>query len=280
MTPRLFQDARDFQIFFLCAFLFLGVFVRDFDLKLPLMIAVFASALLTQYLLGKILNEPSSLRSSSITGISLCLLLRSDSVWTMIFAGAISIAAKFVFRSGKKHFINPSNFGLICALVLTGHAWVTPGQWGTDIWLMILFLSTGGLVVRKVGRLETTTAFLLMLFILEAFRNYWLGWTPDVFFHKMSNGAILLFAFFMITDPRSIPNHRIARMIWACMIAILAFVLKNFYFVNAAMFWALFLLAPLTPLFDLLWRNDRFFWQKPKTVSSLEYLPAPEEAQV
>jgi hypothetical protein len=41
---------------------------------------------------------------------------------------------------------------------------------------------------------------------------------------------------------------------------VLAFVLRNLFFVNTAVIWALFLTAPLTPLFDRVFAADRFTW--------------------
>jgi Na+-transporting NADH:ubiquinone oxidoreductase subunit NqrB len=66
----------------------------------------------------------------------------------------------------------------------------------------------------------------------------------------------------MITDPRSIPNSRIGRVVWAICIAGLTFILRNYFFISTAVFWALFALAPLTILLDVLWLAPRFSWQR------------------
>ena len=193
-----------------------------------------------------------------ITGLSLCLLLRANSPWTLALAATLSIAEKFVFRIRGKHFFNPSNFGIVVVILITGDAWITPGQWGNDVWLVLLFAAAGGLVTRRVGRWDTTGTFLGLYALLEAFRNYWLGWTWDVYAHKIMSGSLLLFSFFMITDPRCIPDHRRARIFWAALVAVSTYVLRNRYFVPAAPFWALFFLSPLTPLFDWISPSNRF----------------------
>lgn len=167
---------------------------------------------------------------------------------------------KFVFKIGDKHFFNPANAGIISALILTLDAWVSPGQWGDDWWYGLLFVGTGGLILKLVGRWDTTAAFLVTYPLMEAIRNQRLGWTWDVYSHRLMSGSLLLFALFMITDPRSIPNARIARVIWAMCIAILTFILRNYFFVSTAVFWALFALAPLTILLDTLWKAPRFSW--------------------
>ncbi len=203
-----------------------------------------------------------SLKSATITALSLSLLLRVDSYTTMIIAGALAILSKFIFQVRGKHFFNPANFGIIAAIVLTNDAWVSPGQWGDEIWYALLFAGAGGLILKRVGRWDTTVAFLGSYAFLEAIRNIWLGWTWDVFAHRMMSGSLLLFALFMITDPRSIPNARIGRLFWATAIAILTFVLQNYFFVPTAVFFALFALSPLTIILDGIWSSSRFSWTK------------------
>ncbi|MBW4495469.1 MAG: RnfABCDGE type electron transport complex subunit D [Oscillatoria princeps RMCB-10] len=282
----LLQDARDFQILFLSLFLILGIGTRDWTLRPDLMLVVMATSLGTQWLaasfwpiftqklrnlLAKQQSCPHetelanplawhSLKSAGITALGLCLLLRCDHYTTMAIAGSLAILSKFVFQTRSKHFFNPANFGIIAALTLTPDAWVSPGQWGDDWWYALLFAGTGGTILKRVGRWDTTAAFLGCYAILEAIRNFWLGWTWDVFAHRLMSGSLLLFALFMITDPRSIPNARTSRLIWAGCVAVLTFILRNQFFVPTAVFWALFALSPLTVLLDFIWSSPRFSW--------------------
>ena len=277
-----FKDTRDYQILFLATFLILGVITRDLTLQSKLIAVTIASCFLTQWLcsvvsqwkkvweqkedskrlLRRLLLPSCSWRSSLITSLSLSLLLRAEHWRTMAFAAAAAIASKFIFKAGDKHFFNPANFGIICALVFTGNAWVSPGQWGEDWWYGLLFAGTGGIVLKRVGRWDTTAAFLGVYAFLEAVRNLWLGWTWDVYQHRLMSGSLLLFALFMVTDPRSIPNARIGRIIWAACIAVLTFVLRNYFYISTAVFWALFILAPLTILLDRIWEAPRFGWKQ------------------
>lgn len=258
MDLRIFRDPRDYQILFLACFLLLGVWIRDFSVKPENVVAVMIGALGTQWIIDRI-EKKNSQRSAWITGLSLCLLLRSNSVVIMFFAAVLSIASKLLLRYRNKHFFNPSNLGLIAAIAISG-AWVTPGQWGTDVWLFFVFACSGGLVTRKVGRWDTTLAFLGIYAALECYRNFWLGWSADVYLHKMMSGSLLLFSFFMITDPRSIPDRRSARIVWAICVAALSYVLRNRFFMPTAVFWALFVLSPTTILFDRFWPAERFEW--------------------
>ncbi len=288
MIPK---DARDYQILFLSLFLFLGVYNRDWTLRPDFMLVVFASCLGTQWGISVIrhgmhdwwtgvrdrfsplagvsptspLTDPSTpsplnLRSAVITSLGLCLLLRADHYSTMAIAGCLAISSKFLFQVRGKHFFNPANFGIIAVLLLTHDAWVSPGQWGEEGWYGLLFVGAGGLVLQRVGRWDTTAAFLGSYAVLEAIRNVWLGWTWDVFGHRLMSGSLLLFALFMMTDPRSIPNARASRIIWAVAIAGLTFTLRNYFFLSTAVLWALFALAPLSLLLDYLWSAPQFSW--------------------
>lgn len=280
----LLKDARDYQIIFLSLFLVLGIGTRDWTLRPELILVVMLTCWLTQSLAEitstwqnlqtqklsytdstNIVLRPviSSLRSATITGLGLSLLLRADSYNTMILAGFLAISSKFILKVSDKHFFNPANFGIISVLILTDDAWVSPGQWGEDWWYALLFAGAGGVVLKRVGRWDTTAAFLCFYALLEAIRNFTLGWTWDVFLHRLTSGSLLLFALFMMTDPRSIPNAKISRLIWAGCIAILTFILRNQFYVSTAVFWALFALSPLTVILDYIWSAPKFSWKLP-----------------
>ncbi|MBW4478703.1 MAG: RnfABCDGE type electron transport complex subunit D [Tolypothrix brevis GSE-NOS-MK-07-07A] len=276
----LLKDIRDYQILFLSLFLILGIGTRDWTLRPELIAVAIATCVSTQWLLSTVnrcrdaiyrvstsqellandTGRKTNFRSALITALGLSLLLRADDWTTMALAGFVAIASKFVFKVGDKHFFNPANAGIICALLLTPDAWVSPGQWGDDWWYGLLFAGTGSMILKRVGRWDTTAAFLLTYAVMEAIRNMMLGWTWDVYWHRLMSGSLLLFALFMVTDPRSIPNAQIGRVIWAMCIAILTFILRNYFFISTAVFWALFALAPLTILLDTLWKAPQFSW--------------------
>ncbi|MEM8779144.1 MAG: RnfABCDGE type electron transport complex subunit D [Cyanobacteria bacterium P01_G01_bin.49] len=273
------NDDRDYQILFLGAFLLLGIFTRDWTIKPALIGVIVVSCLVTQLILTALVTRQkifvfqkgwfnyfinplfiASWRSALITALGLCLLLRGNDYRTMILAGSLAIASKFIFRVNNKHFFNPANFGIIAALTLTNDAWVSPGQWGTDWWYLLLFLGTGGMILKRVGRWETSAVFLGVYALLEGIRNLWLGWSWDVLEHHLMSGSLLLFALFMLTDPRSIPNHRLSRLVWAIALAGVAFMLQHSFYLSTAIFWALFLLSPLTILLDYWQKAPRFSW--------------------
>nr|WP_245894421.1 RnfABCDGE type electron transport complex subunit D [Chamaesiphon polymorphus] len=264
-NENMFSDPRVYQIVFLSTFLGLGISARDWSIKPELIFSLITSCCVTQLVLTG-LSEPTknplpALKSALITSLGLSLLLRADRVSTMVLAGVLAIASKFIFTSDKKHWFNPANFGIIAALILTPDAWVSPGQWGDDWWYLLLFLGLGGIVLKRVGRWDTSVAFFGSYALLEVARNIWLGWTLDVYVHKLMSGSLLLFALFMITDPRSIPNARSTRIVWAIAIACLTFILRNYFYINEAVFIALFTISPLTILLDKIRSAPQFEWQ-------------------
>ncbi|MEM8643056.1 MAG: Na+-transporting NADH:ubiquinone oxidoreductase, subunit NqrB, partial [Cyanobacteria bacterium P01_G01_bin.54] len=206
----MFKDARDHQIVFLSLFLTLGVAMRDWSLRPEIVAVAIGVSLVTQAGLSwvhrywakgekprekseeakglPITHYPLSFnwRSPLITALGLSLLLRTDHLGTMALAASLAIASKFLFKVNGKHCFNPANFGIIAVLTLTPNAWISPGQWGEEMWYALIFLGAGGIVLTGVGRWDTTGMFLGCYALLEALRNVYLGWTWDVWMHRMS----------------------------------------------------------------------------------------------
>jgi hypothetical protein len=82
----------------------------------------------------------------------------------------------------------------------------------------------------------------------------------DYFIHSVSTGSLLLFTFFMISDPRTSPNHPFARIIWAILIAAVSFYLAVFKWKYNTIIWLLVAAAPLVPLLDKIFKAKAFYW--------------------
>jgi Na+-transporting NADH:ubiquinone oxidoreductase subunit NqrB len=121
-------------------------------------LVILTSCLFTQALMG----QGTGFKSALITALGLILLLRSDNYVVLGLAGSVAITSKFLFQAEGKHWFNPANFGIVCALLGSGQAWVSPGQWGQEGLYALLFLCLGGMILRKVGRWDTTASFLLV----------------------------------------------------------------------------------------------------------------------
>lgn len=256
------SDARHYQLAFLFTFLLTGLFSLHWSL-LPWQIPVtFLTAFLTQLLGIYYYKLPwHTIKSSTISSFSLCLLFRSDHLWVIALAAFLTVASKFFFRSDNRHFFNPANFGICAAILLTGHGWISPGQWGSEgLWLFLVGI-LGFLVVTRANRLDLAISFIAGFGGSMIIRMLvWQQWPVDAVIHLFTSGSLLLFTFFMITDPVSTPANKTVRIIWAFSIGLLAFYLQAYKWVNGSPLWALFILSPLTPLLNYLFKGERFSW--------------------
>jgi len=263
LCARLPRDARVYQIAFQAILLTVGVLARDFALDPRQMALAFAAGVVTQRLWLKALGlEHRGMLSALITCFGVSLLLRSDTLWVHPLAAAVAMSSKFVLRVRGKHVFNPANLGVIAALVLLPGTWVSPGQWGNDVALAGWFVALGGLVTQRARRWDISWVFLGAWLGLVAARVLVLGQPWTILAHQLANGGLLLFAFFMISDPLTIPNRRSARIGYAILVATIAFVWQFVLFGTNALLWALFIAAPAVPLIDWRWPGARFVWRR------------------
>ena len=262
LAARLAVDARHFQIATLANLLVLHV--AWFDLgATPLQAAVtIAAALAAQYALCRLPGGAAfDWRSPLITGLSLSLLLRTQAPLLWVLAPALGIGSKFLLRLRGKHFFNPATFAIVVLLLLSPEVWVSPGQWGHSTWLVLLLVCCGGLVLQRAERADTALAFLGAYVALLVLRAVALGDPPAIPLNQLHSGALLLFGFFMITDPRSTPDRRLGRIVFAVAVAGLAYWLQFRWQLRPALFFALAALSPLSPLLDLILPAPRFAWR-------------------
>ena len=260
------SDPRYFQILYLGSFLLYGVSYLGWDTALPKYLALFSAAVATQLAFSYFTTKKySSIKSALITALGLCLLLKTGSIETAVLAAVIAISTKFILKVKNKHIFNPANIGIVTAILLSNDAWVSPGQWGSSVVLWFLVGAAGLMMILKVGRMDTSITFLAVFGGLLFLRQVvYLGWEPSVWLHQMSNGTLLLFAFFMITDPMTTPNHTCARIIWAGALGAALFIASNFFYVQTAAVWLLFMISPFTPFFDRLFQAKKYAWSTPQ----------------
>ena len=267
-----FQDPRYFQVLYLGSFLFYGLSFLDWGSDWKFYALIVSMAVLTQLVLVHFTSKKySSVKSALITALGLCLLLKVNSLEVAALAALLAISSKFLIRYKNKHIFNPANFGLIIPIILTQDAWVSPGQWGSEAILWFFVGSAGLMMILKVGRWDTAFTFLASFGLIQfVYVVGYLGWEPAVWLHRMSNGTLLLFTFFMITDPMTTPNHRTGRIIWAILLAVILFVASNYFFIQTAAIWILFLVSPLTPIYDKIFLAKKYEWFQHKEPEKIE----------
>ena len=201
------SDARHFQIAALSTLLAINFIWIDFGAK-PLHSALaITSALATQAVCLRWFGLPRiDLRSALITGLSLSLLLRADEPWLPAIAGSVAIASKFVLRIDGKHIRNPAGFAIVALLLTSGGVWISPGQWGASVWFGALVAFLAVLVLRASQRSDIALFFLGSHAALLVARALWLGDPLVIPLHQLQSGSLLIFTFFMISDPRTTPE--------------------------------------------------------------------------
>jgi Na+-translocating ferredoxin:NAD+ oxidoreductase RnfD subunit len=255
------KDPRVLQVVFLATFLGLGMASLGFQVEAWMPPLLLATACATQFVCERALGRPGSgFLSPVISALGLSLLLRTDTWWVAPLAAVVAIASKFLLRVRGKHVFNPTNFGLTVAILATGHAWCSPAQWGEWNLLLAWLFALGLAVAHRSFRSDVSLAFLATWVGLKAARVLYLGQKPSVLVHQLSVGSLILFTFFMISDPKTTPDRRATRIGFAMAVAALAFFLQHQLWVMNSPIWALLLLSPLVPLLDRVWPAPRFQW--------------------
>ncbi len=255
------SDPRVLQVAFLGTFLVLGFCTLGFQMEMWMPPVLLATTCATQWLCERLLGRPGSgYLSPLITALGLSLLLRTDTFWVAPLAAVVAISSKFLLRFRGKHVFNPANLGLTVAILLTGHAWCSPAQWGEWGILLAWLLALGLAVTHRAFRTDVSLAFLGSWVLLKAARVLFLGQPAPVLLHQLSVGSLILFTFFMISDPKTTPDRRGARVGLGIAVACLAFFLQHQLWVMNSPIWALLLLSPLVPVLDGLWPASRFQW--------------------
>lgn len=268
-------DPRLYQIASLSTLLLYGLLWLHFDVSPVQIIVTIGTALLTQYAGGRFYNLPSfDPKSPLISALSLCLLLRTDHLAVAALAAFIAIGSKFVIRWRDKHLFNPTNFALVIMLA-GGLGWISPGQWGQVAWFGFLIACLGSLVVTRAARADVTLAFLTFYAGLLFARALWLGDPLTIPLHQIESGALLIFSFFMISDPKTTPDSRAGRIVFALMVALAALYVQFGFFRPNGPLWGLIACAALVPFLDYVLPGSRYDWSKPSTGRSLDSVVSP-----
>ena len=262
----------------------LGQVAFDFRLSIAqILIAIGTCALLEvgiAFFRQHVLMWPAS---AMLTGNGVAFVLRVPGTehgdwWSThgwpIFAGtaAVSLLSKYVITFRGSHVFNPSNFGLVLCFLLLGpeHAEPLDFWWGPMTgWLALaLAIIVGGglailirlrLIVIAVAFWVTFAAALAVLMGLgHAFTARWhLGPVTGHYFWwvLVTSPEVLVFLFFMITDPKTTPKSTRGRIVYAVAIGLLGVLLiapaQTEFWAKVALLGALAIVCAARPLLTL-----------------------------
>jgi hypothetical protein len=204
-------------------------FIKDKTILWP------ASGLLTGNSTAFILRAPGTLHGNwwSLHGI-----------WIFVAVVTISMASKYLIRWKGRHIFNPSNLGLVIAFVALGPRftepqdlwWIPMGQWMIVTYAILI---GGGLLIA--WELKLIGLELSFMVAFAAFVALALAYVPDhcmiatwhvtplcgrdLWTVLVTSPELLIFALFMMPDPRTVPDGQAARAVFGVIVALLAVLL-------------------------------------------------------
>jgi hypothetical protein len=296
LLPRL-RDPRLHLAAVIISLQVLGQVAFDFDLSIAqILVAILTCAVLEvgiAFVRQHVILWPAS---AMLTGNGVAFVLRVPGTehgdwWSMngwwIFAAtaAVGLISKYVIRFRGRHIFNPSNIGLVLCFLLLGPELAEPLDfwWGPmSPWLALalaIIVAGGFLILRRIHLLGIAIGFWLAfaagMAVLVASGHamtarWYLGPVEDWTFWRILvfSPEVLVFLFFMITDPKTIPEGRTARRVYGVTIGLVATLLiapqTTEYASKVALLGALALVCAVRPLLE---------WLLPESAASGSRLP-------
>ncbi|MGH2999134.1 MAG: FG-GAP-like repeat-containing protein, partial [Gaiellaceae bacterium] len=159
--------------------------------------------------------------------------------WIFVGTAAISLLSKHVIKWRGEHIFNPSNIGLVICFLALGRNRAAPLDfwWGPmSAWLvfaLVVIVSGGFAILWRLRLLRVALGFwaafaagigVLALAGHSMSARWHLG--PISGFHfwwvLITSPEVLVFFFFMITDPKTAPRSPSARLVYAVSLGLLA----------------------------------------------------------
>lgn len=261
----------------------IGITALGFRVSVPQILAAMISAgalevVLTYRRTGEIVWPASGLLTGS--GVALILRLtdmKSGDYWSwdgwyyFALVAGFSLLTKYVIRFRGNHVFNPSNVGLVLAFLILGVSRVEPLDfwWAPmDIWMALTYaviIGGGVAITRRLGLLEMASTFWIVLMgglgvLVLSGHCMTAAWAVDpvcggrFWVLLATSPEVLIFLFFMITDPKTIPKSRLARLIFAATLGAFAALLiapQTVEFgTKVALLGSLTILSPISPALD------------------------------
>ncbi len=261
----------------------IGVTALGFRVSVPQILAAIVTCALIE--VGWTLLQTGKLvwpASAMLTGSGIALILRvvgtergnylSWRGWYLFaLVGALALFTKYLVRYQGTHVFNPSNVALVTVFLLLGSSRVEPLDfWWAPIegWMLAAYaiiLAGGVLITSRLRLLAMAVAFWVTLaaglgLLAGSGHCITARWAlqpvcgSDFWWVVVTSPEILIFLFFMITDPKTIPAGRAARVLFAIGVALTCALLiapqTTEFGAKVALLAGLVLMSPVRNLFD------------------------------
>ncbi|MCO5322843.1 MAG: FG-GAP-like repeat-containing protein [Microthrixaceae bacterium] len=185
--------------------------------------------------------------SAMLTGNGIALILRVPGTaygdwwslqgwWVFVGCAALAMASKYLIRVGGSHIFNPSNFALVVTFVALGETradpqvlWWGPLSFGLVL-AFVVILTGSAVITRRVGQGHSAASFWVVFAAAVAviaasghsITARWhvgpiSGWS--YWWLLVTSPEVLVFLFFMITDPKTAPRNRSAQVVFGASVA-------------------------------------------------------------
>jgi Na+-translocating ferredoxin:NAD+ oxidoreductase RnfD subunit len=162
--------------------------------------------------------------------------------WIFVGTAAVSLLSKHVIKWRGEHIFNPSNIGLVLCFLALGRNRAVPLDfwWGPmSAWLALalaVIVAGGFMILGRLKLLRVAVGFWLSFAVgigvlaltgHEMVARWHLGPISGLHFWwvLITSPEVLVFLFFMITDPKTAPRAPKARLAYAVALGLLASVL-------------------------------------------------------
>lgn len=284
MLPSI-RDARLHVAAVIVTIHVLGQVALGFHVSVPqILAAILTSAVLEVTLTFRRTRSFVWPASAMLTGSGVALILRVPSTpqgdhWTThhwyVFAGVagISLLTKYLIRHRGSPVFNPSNVGLVVAFLALGSSRVEPLDFwwspldGPMILAYAVILVGGVLITRRLDLLAAAATFWLALAAgvgLVAASGHCMvarwAFAPvcgfDFWRVIVTSPEVLIFLFFMLTDPKTVPPGRVGRLVFALVLAVVTSLLiapqTNEFGTKVALLGGLVIVCAARPLLERL----------------------------
>jgi hypothetical protein len=157
---------------------------------------------------------------------------------------ALGMATKYLIRWKGRHIFNPSNVALVLAFVVLGVQrtepldlfWIPMGLWMVVTY--VILVGGGLLIAWELKMLGLVFGFMIAFAVFVALALWQVpdhcmvaswhvspmcGW--QLWQVLVTSPEVLIFALFMIPDPRTVPDSQVARVVFGVIVAMLAVLL-------------------------------------------------------